>query len=168
MVTSHVQHTGGGHNNRNTRTNQSKLYTDYCSVFVETGFVVLDYLSCARVSKYVTFKYSHWDMAYVSLRDKQKTTLLNRAGQHLQIEWRFCERSISYNFDAPVEPVQPVLVVYLTVVLLQVWWCEQRLSSPLILPRSTWPHCDAQATGNCHWCPVRSPVWPAANQSASA
>lgn len=37
--------------------------------------------------------------------------------------------------------------------LLPVWWCELRLSSSLILLRSTWPHRDAQAVASPHWLP---------------
>lgn len=35
--------------------------------------------------------------------------------------------------------------------LLPVWWCELRLSSSLILLRSTWPHRDARADASPHW-----------------
>lgn len=49
-----------------------------------------------------------------------------------------------------------------------VWWCEVRLSSPLILLHSAWPHCDARALGRSDWCAAPSPVQPAANHSCSA
>lgn len=65
-------------------------------------------------------------------------------------------------------PDEPVLVFYPVGHVVAVWWCELRLSFPLILLRSTWPHCDARATENCHWCTECSSVWPAANQSSSA
>lgn len=52
--------------------------------------------------------------------------------------------------------------------LLPAWWCEPRLSSSLILLRSTWPHCDARAAASPHWLLRSSPAWPAPYQRCRA
>lgn len=102
---------------------------------------------------FFVFKCPHWKTAHISRwpAEKPQDTLLKQDDECM-FWW----------------PDEPVLVFYPVGHVVAVWWCELRLSFPLILLRSTWPHCDARATENCHWCTECSPVWPAANQSSSA